>query len=268
VYTVPGTLSFQIGDAQVGEGHSGTTLMGFHVSLSRPAPATISVDYTTADNVATQGTDYVGQAGTLTFQPGQSHRWVMVPIVGNDVVQSNRTFFVNLSNPSLGVIARAQATGTIIDDDPTPAASTVPMYRLYSDITKEHLYTTDANEYAVLATRNWVQEDVAFNMFGSGGTYGSEYAIPLYRMYRPGILQHHWTTDAYEVMVLSAEGAWEFEGIPGYVLPSAVAGSTPLYRLMYFTPPLHLWTTDLNEKNVLSTQYGWVYEGVVGEVLP
>ena len=37
-----------------------------------------------------------------------------------------------------------------------PAATTAAQYRLYSPITNEHLYTTDANEYAVLATTGLV----------------------------------------------------------------------------------------------------------------
>jgi hypothetical protein len=213
-------------------------------------------------------TDYQASSGTLTFGHGQTKRFVMVPILGNLAAQPNRTLFVNLSGASGAVIVKAQGTGTIQDDDPTPAAATIPQYRLYSTITKEHLYTTDTNEYSVLGTRGWVQEGIAYTMFTNAGTYETQYAIPLYRMYHGGVQQHHWTTDPNEVMGLAALGTWSYEGIPGYVLPAAGGGTTPLYRLSYFNPPLHLWTTDLNEKNVLSSQYGWTYEGTVGEVLP
>ena len=192
----------------------------------------------------------------------------MVPILANGTPQADRTLFVNLAGATGATLVKPQGIGTIRDDDPTPAAATIAQYRLYSPITLEHLYTTDTNEYAVLATRGWVQEGVAYTMFRDGGSYGSQYAIPLYRMYHGGIQQHHWTPDTNEVMVLAAGGAWSYEGIAGYILPGAGAGSTPLYRLAYFSPALHLWTTDLNEKNVLSSQFGWSYEGIVGEVLP
>jgi lysozyme len=86
------------------------------------------------------------------------------------------------------------------------------------------------------------------------------------RLYHPGVLQHHWTTDWYEVTVLAA-GAWSYEGIPGYVIPTPVGGTIPLYRLALAQPPLHLWTTDENEKNVLSTERGWIYEGIIGNVI-
>jgi hypothetical protein len=214
--------------------------------------------------------DYTSQSGTLQFVPGQTQRWVVVPVAANAVVGSNRNFFVNITSSGSGspVVVKGQGTGTIVEDDPTPAAATVAQYRLYSETTKEHLYTTDSNEYAVLATRSWTQEGVAYTMFRDGGSRDGQYAIPLYRMYHGGILQHHWTTDTNEVMVLAAGTAWNYEGIAGYVLPAAGTGTTPLYRLRLNSPPLHLWTTDLNEKTVLSTQRGWVYEGVVGEVIP
>ncbi len=41
----------------------------------------------------------------------------------------------------------------------------VSRYRLYSDITKEHHYTTDLNEYNVLGTRGWTLEGVAHRVY-------------------------------------------------------------------------------------------------------
>ena len=167
--------------------------------------------------------------------------------------------FVNLTNASTteptGItLAKSQGVGTILDDDPPAAAANVAQYRLYSPITYEHLYTTDTNEYAVLGTVGWLeQEGAAYTMFQDGVYTAGVYAVPLYRLYHPGVLQHHWTTDWYETTVLAA-GSWSDQGIPGYVLPTAVAGTVPLYRLALAYPPLHLWTTDQNEYQVLTTQ--------------
>jgi hypothetical protein len=269
VYVTTGAVSVYVDDPTVAEGYQGVTLLGFTLSLSNGGVSgPVKVDYTTADGTAVAGTDYTAQSGTLTFAGVRKQGSIVVAIHGNSTPGSNRTFFLNLSNAVGVAIAKAQGTGTILDDDPTPAATTVAQYRLYSPDTKEHLYTTDANEYAVLATRNWLQEGTAYTMFKDGGSYGGQYAIPLYRMYHPGILQHHWTTDANEVSTLAPIGIWNYEGIAGYVLPSAGTGTTPLYRLRLNAPPLHIWTTDLNEKTVLSTQRGWEYEGVVGHVIP
>jgi uncharacterized delta-60 repeat protein len=273
-YASSGTLSIYIDDPTVAEGYSGITLLGFTVTLSRAPVGPLSVDYATADGTAAAGSDYTAKSGSLTFETAQTQRWVVVPINANSTPGSNRTFFVNLSNAvgSAGAngatIVKAQGTGSIVDDDPTPAAASVAQYRLYSEVTKEHLYTADANEYAVLGTRGWTQEGVAYTMFRDGGSRDGQYAIPLYRMYHRGILQHHWTPDTNEILTLAAGTGWNYEGIAGHVLPAAGLGTTPLYRLRLNAPPLHIWTTDLNEKTVLSTERGWVYEGVVGHVIP
>ena len=143
----------------------------------------------------------------------------------------------------------------------------ITRYRLYSDITKEHLYTTDANEYSVLATRGWLAEGAIYQLYPGAGSLNGVAAVPFYRLYNRISQQHHWTTDANEYNVLG-QGDWTKEGVDGYILPSNAAGSIPVYRLyLNAFGGLHLWTTDLNEKTVLSTR-GWVYEGVAGYVVP
>ncbi len=140
-------------------------------------------------------------------------------------------------------------------------------YRLFSDITKEHYYTTDLNEYTVLGQRGWVQEGIAHLAYINPTPVYGLTPVPLYRLYHEGIRQHLWTTDRNENDVLGAYG-WTQEGIDGYILPAEVAGVTkPLYRLNYAYLPLHLWTTDLNEYTVLPS-WGWIQEGVVGHVVP
>jgi Zn-dependent metalloprotease len=149
-----------------------------------------------------------------------------------------------------------------------PATPTlVNRYRLYSDITKEHHYTTDLNEYNTLGTWGWVQEGVAHQVYLTNDPVFGQVPVPLYRLYHEGIQQHHWTTDANENAVLPSYG-WTQEGIDGYILASEVSGvTTPLYRLAYAFLPLHLWTTDLNEYTVLATM-GWIQEGIAGHVVP
>ncbi len=140
-------------------------------------------------------------------------------------------------------------------------------YRLFSDITKEHHYTTDLNEYTVLGTWGWVQEGIAHRVYTSPAPVDGVTPVPLYRLYHEGIRQHLWTSDRNEYDVLATWG-WTQEGIDGYILPAEVPGVTkPLYRLAYAYLPLHLWTTDLNEYTVLPS-WGWIQEGVVGHVVP
>jgi len=266
-YATSGSLALSIDDPSVREGQGGVTLLGFTVSLSKPANSTVTVDYATSDLTGVAGTDYVAASGTLSFAPGQTARWVLVPVLGNLTPSADRTLSVTLTGAGATAITKSSGTGTIVDDDPATPAGTAAQYRLYSTVTKEHHYTIDTLEYAALGSIGWLQEGVAYTMFTDTGFFGSGYPVPMYRLYHAGIAQHHWTTDAVETRVLAA-GTWSYEGISGYLLPAPEAGTTPLHRLRFPGPPLqHLWTTSDTERGVLVTQ-GWVYEGVLGHVLP
>jgi hypothetical protein len=115
--------SLTIDDVQVTEGNSGTTSAVFTVGLSAASGQVVTVDYATADGTATAPGDYTASAGTLSFPAGTTTRTVSVPVVGDLVDEPNETFLVRLSNPAGALLSDAQATGTILDDDPPPAVS-------------------------------------------------------------------------------------------------------------------------------------------------
>jgi uncharacterized protein (TIGR03437 family) len=142
-----------------------------------------------------------------------------------------------------------------------------PFYRLYSDVTKEHLYTTDANEYNVLATRNWAQEGPVGQILNGPRAIGGVNAKPFYRLYNSSSLQHLWTTDRNEYFTLREEPNWSAENFVGYIYPTQVSGTIGFYRLSYNYLPIHLWTTDYNEYQTLPSR-GWTQEGVAGYLFP
>ncbi|HEL9645712.1 TPA: hypothetical protein U0K67_001987 [Streptococcus suis] len=130
----------------------------------------------------------------------------------------------------------------------TPATTATPVYRLYNAGLKVHLYTTDKNEYEVLAERGWNQEGVAFKSAKEGK--------PVYRLYNAGLKVHLYTTDANEYATLAGRG-WNQEGV---AFRSAEEG-TPVYRVYNADLKKHLYTTDANEYKVLGER-GWKQEGV------
>jgi hypothetical protein len=256
----------QIDDPSVVEGHSGATLLAFTVMLSAVSANPVSVSYATTGGTANAGTDYVSATGTVTVPAGLVARSFVVRVLGDVVAEPGESIVVTLSGIANAVLARTTATGTIVDDDPAAPATARAMDRLFHPGTNEHLYTTDTVEYGALGTQGWQQEGIAYFVFEGTGSYGGTYTIPLFRLYHRGIQQHLWTTDAVEVAVLIGDPAWSYEGIPGYLVPTAVAGTTPLYRMSYPSPSLHLWTRDFTEYTVLATQ-GWMQEGAIGHVL-
>ncbi|MDY7051877.1 Calx-beta domain-containing protein [Limnospira fusiformis] len=106
-----------IRDTQVKEGDSGRTNARFVVTLDNPSPERVTVNYATADGTATAGEDYERTTGRLIFRPGQTRQVITVPVFGDTEVEPDETFMVNLRRPQNAQLARAQAIGTIINDD-------------------------------------------------------------------------------------------------------------------------------------------------------
>lgn len=161
-----------------------------------------------------------------------------------------------------GGMVDVNTTTTFIEEEPSTSMSETPknleheeqvtasrpLYRLYHDGLKVHLYTMDKNEYSTLATRGWRQEGVAWITAYNQGE-------PVYRLYHSGIRVHLYTKDANEYNVLGNRG-WRQEGKAYYS-----AGEIPIYRLYHSGLKRHLYTKDVNEYDVLG-QRGWKQEGV------
>jgi hypothetical protein len=89
---------------------------GVVVSLSAASSTPVSVNYATADGSATAGNDYFSQSGTVTFAPGQTSRTILLATIEEPVLDGNKTFGVQLSNPTAGAtIGTGSATVTIVD---------------------------------------------------------------------------------------------------------------------------------------------------------
>jgi chitinase len=109
--------SFSISDVSIVEGNSGTRNAVVTVSLTGASSQPTSVGYSTASGSAHAGTDYQAASGTLNFGKGVTSKTIQVPIIGDTLVESDETFYVNLKNPKKATIADGQGVVTIVDDD-------------------------------------------------------------------------------------------------------------------------------------------------------
>jgi hypothetical protein len=116
-------LALSIGDVSVAKPASGTADAVFTVALSAASTQTVTVDFATADGTALSGSDYSANFGTLTFAPGETSKPIVVRIFGDTRLQPNKTFFINLSNPTGAAIVKAQGVGTILTNNPLPGVS-------------------------------------------------------------------------------------------------------------------------------------------------
>jgi PA14 domain/Calx-beta domain/Glucose / Sorbosone dehydrogenase len=76
-----------------------------------------SLNYTTVDGTAKVGSDYQAVSGSLNFAAGETTKTIVIPIINDNVGESNETFSLALSN-AVGVqLPNQQPTITILDND-------------------------------------------------------------------------------------------------------------------------------------------------------
>jgi hypothetical protein len=135
-----------------------------------------------------------------------------------------------------------------------------------------HLYTTGVTEVnAVIKNANYHLEAVACYLYDPATKSVPAGTTPLYRFYDPQSGTHYYTSNKYELPSLGAGGAWNAEGIAGYLYDPATksvpAGTTYFYCLN--NPTTHDWfyTADKVEgDNLLSSGSGYQQVGIVGYV--
>ncbi len=107
-----------IDDVVVTEGDSGTVDAVFTIGLSSVNAASMSVDYDTVDNTATDGSDYTGVSGTVTIPAGQTSTQITVTVAGDTVFEHpDEIFYLDLSDPVNGTISDGRGVCTITDED-------------------------------------------------------------------------------------------------------------------------------------------------------
>ncbi|MCT0016531.1 glycoside hydrolase, family 25 [Lactococcus lactis subsp. lactis] len=83
----------------------------------------------------------------------------------------------------------------------------IPVYRLYSKNSGEHLYTTSNYEVNQLKNYGWLNEGIVFY---DASHYGSRQAIGIIRLYNPNSGQHFYTNNSEEAASLIKLG-WNDE---------------------------------------------------------
>ena len=109
--------SIHISDPSIVEGDTGGTNLVFTVTRRGDVAQGLTIDWATADGTALAGSDYVAAANTLVFLPGEINKTISVTVNADLLDEGDETLFVNLTNPSGGLLADAAGQGTVINDD-------------------------------------------------------------------------------------------------------------------------------------------------------
>jgi DNA-binding beta-propeller fold protein YncE len=105
-----------IDNPSVLDGSAGaTTPITFTITRTGSLSSSLTVNWTTADDTAKAGTDYVAASGTVTFAAGQATQTVQVTTLDNGNADPNLDFKL-LATPAGG--ATVGGVGTILPDEP------------------------------------------------------------------------------------------------------------------------------------------------------
>ncbi|MEH1919107.1 Calx-beta domain-containing protein [Nostoc sp.] len=113
----PPTIS--IADVLVKEGTTGMiTNANFVVTLSNEFYQRVIVNYSTSDGTAKESdSDYNFGLGTIIFDYGETSKVISIGVRGDNKVEPNETFFVNIYGAANATFNNNQGVGTINNDD-------------------------------------------------------------------------------------------------------------------------------------------------------
>jgi hypothetical protein len=116
-----------VGDEAQVEGDAAPDILAeFDVTLSAPQTSTVTVKYLTVCGIGdkTCKEDYLQSLEpsphTVTFTPGQVSKQILIKMYSYHASEPyNEGLFIQLLNPSMGVLGRSIAQGTLLGDDET-----------------------------------------------------------------------------------------------------------------------------------------------------
>ena len=118
-YGQPSTNTISVNDVVVSEDGE---FAHFEVSLAQaPGQDSVEFGYTTVDQSAVNGQDYLGDSAVIQMTGSSMSRMISVPIVDDNNVEAEENFNLQLNNVSGATLAKQTGVATIMDDDQLPA---------------------------------------------------------------------------------------------------------------------------------------------------
>jgi hypothetical protein len=112
-YDTPAYIDFEFSEISVYENQPAAVI---NIFRSGDVRETTRISFATEEGTATEGQDYKGTGGTITFQPGEGMKQVSIAIIADDETEPDETFKLLLTDPSPGtLVLRDHITITIKD---------------------------------------------------------------------------------------------------------------------------------------------------------
>jgi hypothetical protein len=109
----------QAGKVKTAEGNAGTTTASLPIYIVDYTPEVpVSVTYRTVSGTAKSPSDYQAMKGKVTFNAGETVKFIPLAIVGDTRPEADDVFYVKLSDPSANAeIIGDTGDATILNDD-------------------------------------------------------------------------------------------------------------------------------------------------------
>ncbi len=111
-----------VSDMTVGESDGWVDVV---ISLSAPGQNPVTINYSTFNDTAANGSDYQGRSGTLIFAPGETTKVVRIEIDGSQSDEGYEQFYFSLTGATNATIAQANALIGIVDNEPASEQPTL-----------------------------------------------------------------------------------------------------------------------------------------------
>jgi beta-glucanase (GH16 family) len=99
------------------EGNGGTSQYTFTVTLDQASANTVAVNYSTVDGTAKATDDFISSSQTITFQPNETQKTIVISVVADDIKEMDEDFKVVLSSATNGTIYKSEGLAIIQNDD-------------------------------------------------------------------------------------------------------------------------------------------------------
>src|SRR5688572_14427540 len=101
------TPSLTFSDVTVNEGTGAATNVEVTLTMSQGTSKTVTVTYSTIEGLAKAGQDYTAaSAQTVTFQPNETQKKIIIPVVADDLKEADEAFIVRVENPVNVILVR------------------------------------------------------------------------------------------------------------------------------------------------------------------
>ncbi|MET0621741.1 MAG: Calx-beta domain-containing protein [Pyrinomonadaceae bacterium] len=158
-------------DVTLVEGDTGSVNAQIPVRLSGPSAQVVKVNYAIRGFPATEGQDFTGGTGSLVFQPGETSKFVSVPILGDNTDEPDESVALQFSNPAGARFGDDFAQIFITDNDDPPAISISDV-----TVTEDDLTNIAAVFNVTLSNPSTQTLRVDFSTADGTATAGSDYS--------------------------------------------------------------------------------------------